>query len=126
MVLKRVTIMLLSFVSLAIMAQKKENTTTIKDTTQKTITIKGIVSKGVEAGCIILTTREQKVYLLLNLKTEIKEGSCIKATGYVQKNKATTCMQGIPFYTINYCPCSKKSKPKYQRDLPKEKTMKTN
>lgn len=125
MVLNRIAILLLSFISFTISAQKKEiagNT----DTTKKTITIKGVVKKAVEAGCVILTTQEQKVYLLLNLKTDIKEGTCIKATGYVQKNSATICMQGIPFSVINYCPCNKKSKPKYERDLPKEKSLKTN
>lgn len=113
-------LMMISFVSVA---QKKSSYVT--DTTRKKeITIKGIVEKGVEAGCVILRTKENKVYLLLNLKTSVAFGSCIKATGYIQKDVATICMQGVPFYVKNYCPCGKKSKPKYQRELPKDKIKK--
>lgn len=105
-------------------AQKKTTSPAKADTTRKVKTIKGIVEKGVEAGCIILRTKENKTYLLLNLKTEVRFGSCIKATGYTQ-NTVTVCMQGIPFYVVNYCPCNKKTKPKYQPDLPKEKVHKS-
>ncbi|GAB4202306.1 MAG: hypothetical protein Fur0023_08000 [Bacteroidia bacterium] len=105
-----------------IFAQK--NNITAPDTSGKKMTIKGIVEKGVEAGCTILKTKENKIYLLLNLKTTVNYGSCIKATGYIQKNHVGICMQGTPFYVINYCPCNKKSKPKYQRELPKDKTTK--
>lgn len=94
------------------------------DTSGKAIKIKGIVEKGKEAGCIILKTKENKQYLLLNLKSTVPFGSCIKATGFVQKNNVNICMQGTPFYVINYCPCNKKSKPKYQRELPKDKIQK--
>lgn len=105
-------------------AQKNINTNS-PDTAQKTTTIKGIVDKGVEAGCIILKTKDNNTYLLLNLKSQVKFGTCIKATGYIPKNNVGICMQGIPFYVINYCPCNKKSKPKYQRELPKDKIQKT-
>lgn len=113
-------LMMISFVS---MAQKTSSNVT--DTShKKEITIKGIVEKGVEAGCILLKTKDNKIYLLQNLKTNVAFGSCIKATGYIQKDVATICMQGVPFYVKNYCPCGKKSKPKYQRDLPKDRIKK--
>lgn len=114
-------VMLLAF---NVWAQRKTTSPAQANSSQKAKTIKGIVEKGAEAGCIILRTKENKTYLLLNLKTEVKYGSCIKATGYIQ-NMATVCMQGTPFYVINYCPCHKKTKPKYQRDLPKEKVQKS-
>ncbi len=106
----------------SVFAQK--NDAAVPDTSGKKIIVKGIVEKGIEAGCTILKTEENKIYLLLNLKTSVTYGSCIKATGYIQKNHIGVCMQGTPFYVINYCPCSKKSKPKYQRELPKDKIIK--
>lgn len=115
-----VLLLTISFVS----AQKDVSSVFTPDTSGKKLTIKGIVEQGVEAGCIILKTKENKTYLLLNLKTGIKYGTCIKATGYIQKSNINICMQGVPFYVINYCPCDKKSKPKYQRDLPKERIQK--
>jgi len=123
MVLKKFFIGFILFIPLSFFAQNKSNVKTNTDTT-KLVTIKGIVEKGVEAGCIILKTKENKVYLLLNLQTTVPFGTCIKATGYIQKNTPTICMQGIPFYVKSYCPCFKRSKPKYIRELPKEKTMK--
>jgi len=122
MVLKKIFIGFLLLIPFGVIAQKKSEMNTHSDTT-KLITIKGIVEKGVEAGCIILKTKENKVYLLLNLQTPVSFGTCIKATGYIQKNTLTICMQGIPFFVKSYCPCDKKSKPKYMRELPKEKTM---
>ncbi len=121
MVLKNITLITLSLLTLNYFAQKKSTS----DTTQKIITIKGIAEKGVEAGCIILKTKDQKTYTLLNIQTNILYGSCLKITGYISPNNPTICMQGIPFYVKNHCPCNKKSKPKYQRDLPKDKANKT-
>lgn len=112
------------FMAFNMEAQKKTTSPAKTYTAQKVKIIKGIIEKGVEAGCIILRTKENKTYLLLNLKTEVHFGSCIKATGYIQ-NTVTVCMQGIPFYVISYCPCNKKTKPKYQPDRPKEKVQKS-
>ncbi|MCX7728508.1 MAG: hypothetical protein N2203_03460 [Bacteroidia bacterium] len=111
--------------SLSVFSQKKNQVEPI-DTSGKKMLIKGVIEKGVEAGCIILKTKDNKPYLLLNLKTDVSTGSCIKATGYVQKNYVGICMQGIAFYVVNYCPCNKKTKPKYQRELPKDKIQKSN
>lgn len=113
-------LLVLSLLSINSFAQKQ----TISHKTSDTITIKGIVEKGIETGCLILKTKDQKIYNLLNIKAILKEGTCLKVTGYIQKNAASICMQGIPFYAVNYCPCSKKSKPKYQRELPKDKVNK--
>lgn len=123
MVLKKFFIGFILFIPLSFFAQKKSNVNTNTDTT-KLVTIKGIVEKGVEAGCIILKTKENKVYLLLNLKTTVRFGTCIKVTGYIKENSPSVCMQGIPFLVKSYCPCYIKSRPKYMRELPKEKTMK--
>lgn len=104
-------------------AQKKSALNT--DTT-KIITIKGIIEKGVEAGCVILKTNDKKIYSLLNIQTSVKPGTCLKVKGYIKQNVVTICMQGTPFYAVSYCPCNKKRKPKYQRELPKEKVNKEN
>lgn len=127
MVLKKSLIIGLNLIVFLSMAQKHTHTsqnTSTDTSTKKIITIKGIIEKGIEAGCIVMKTKENKVYLLLNLKTSVNIGSCIKAKGYIQTNTSTICMQGIPFYVVNYCPCNKKSKPKYQSDKPKEKLYK--
>lgn len=111
----------LSMLSITSFAQKQK----VSINTSDTITIKGIVQKGIEAGCWILKTKDNKVYTLHNIKTSVNEGTCLKVTGYIQKNTASICMQGLSFYVINYCSCNKKSKPKYQRELPKDKINKT-
>ncbi len=124
MALKNFLTILFVIITTAIYAQKK--TITSDTSTAKIKIIKGIVEKGAEAGCIILKTKDNKTYTLLNIQTQVKFGSCLKVKGYTKKDMITTCMQGIPFYVINYCPCSKKLKPKYQRELPKKVIDKTN
>ncbi len=99
-------------------AQKKTTNTAVIDSS-KIMTIRGRVEKGAEAGCLVLINKkDKKSYLLLNTSKEISIGDCISAKGYVT-NQATTCMQGIPFSIISYCPCGSKSKPKYKSTEPK-------
>ena len=61
-------------------------------------TVRGPVSEGVEAGCMILTAEDGKIYLLLGGdRSVIARGGRIEATGRPQPGLMTTCQQGIPF-----------------------------
>jgi len=62
------------------------------------MTVRGAVSEGVEANCMILTADDGKVYLLLGGdRSVIAKGGRLEATGRPQPGLMTTCQQGIPF-----------------------------
>ena len=59
-------------------------------------TLTGTVVAGVEPRCVVLRTASGD-YLLLTSGAAPKAGATVTAIGTVDKNKVTTCMQGIPF-----------------------------
>lgn len=124
MVLRIFCIQLFVLMSFIVSAQKKQNSIVPDTNSKDIITIKGIVNKGVEGGCIILKTKDNKMYQLQNIHTELNYPVCLKVSGYELKNNMNICMQGTPFYVTHYCPCNKKSKPKFQRELPKDRINK--
>ncbi|NKE60005.1 hypothetical protein FXN61_25685 [Lentzea sp. PSKA42] len=62
------------------------------------ITVRGTVSAGVEAGCLILDTGTAQ-YLLLGADTAIAvAGAEVEVTGKAEPGAMTTCQQGTPFH----------------------------
>ena len=61
------------------------------------ITIHGNVIKGVEAGCIIVDTGDEKYLMLRGVGVETLEiGEWVTVKGY-ELDEMTTCMEGLPF-----------------------------
>ena len=61
-------------------------------------TLRGTVSAGVEANCMLLNGDDGTAYLLIGGDRKlITEGARIEATGQVLTGLATTCQQGTPF-----------------------------
>jgi hypothetical protein len=61
-------------------------------------TLRGTVSAGVEANCMLLNADDGTAYLLLGGDRKIiTEGARVEATGQVLTGMATTCQQGTPF-----------------------------
>jgi hypothetical protein len=68
---------------------------------QSVIQLTGVLARGVEAGCITLQTDNGSLYNLLNVPLDHPPfGSRVLVQGYVEKNVATTCMQGTPFRVL--------------------------
>lgn len=63
-----------------------------------TMTIRGVIEEGVEAGCLILKADDGKSYLLLGGdRALITSGGRLEAVGEPQPDIMTTCQQGTPF-----------------------------
>lgn len=61
------------------------------------ITVRGTVTAGVEAGCLILDTGTTQ-YLLLGADPAIAvAGAEVEVTGKAEPGAMTTCQQGTPF-----------------------------
>jgi hypothetical protein len=61
-------------------------------------TLRGTVSAGVEANCMLLNADDGTAYLLIGGDRKlITEGARIEATGQILTGLATTCQQGTPF-----------------------------
>lgn len=61
------------------------------------ITVRGTVSAGVEAGCLILDTGSAQ-YLLLGADPAVAvAGAQVEVTGQAEPGAMTTCQQGTPF-----------------------------
>jgi hypothetical protein len=60
------------------------------------ITIRGVVTEGVEAGCLVMTPATPVTYLLLGGDPNVVvPGANLEVTGHVV-NISTTCQQGTP------------------------------
>lgn len=72
-------------------------TTTPSRALEPGITVRGTVTEGVEAGCLILNTGSAQ-YLLLGADPAIAvAGAEIEVTGKADPGAMTTCQQGTPF-----------------------------
>lgn len=72
-------------------------TTTPSRALEPGVTVRGTVSAGVEAGCLILDTGTAQ-YLLLGADPAIAvAGAEIEVTGRAEPGAMTTCQQGTPF-----------------------------
>jgi hypothetical protein len=61
------------------------------------MTVRGTVSAGAEAGCLILNTGTAQ-YLLLGADPAIAvAGAEVEVTGRAEPGAMTTCQQGTPF-----------------------------
>ncbi len=62
------------------------------------LTVRGEVHEGVEAGCILLQTDDDKLYLLLGGdRALIASAGRLEVIGEPQPDLMTTCQQGTPF-----------------------------
>lgn len=60
-------------------------------------TLRGTVSAGVEAGCLLLSTGTEQ-YLLLGADPAIAvAGAVVEVTGKADPGAMTICQQGTPF-----------------------------
>lgn len=67
------------------------------NSTTGTTTVTGVVSAGVEAGCLLLDTGSETLLLLGVSPEEAREGVRVRVTGSRSPGTATTCQQGVPF-----------------------------
>jgi len=93
------------------------------DTPEKpgTITVTGVVSEGVEAGCKILTTANGGSYLLLGDLTGVPSGSVVRVVGEPRRDWVSFCMQGTPLRVSSITVLNPERPPGYPRwpaDLP--------
>jgi hypothetical protein len=73
-------------------------TTTPTRASEPGITVRGTVSAGTEAGCLILDTGTAQ-YLLLGADPAIAvAGAEVEVTGRAEPGAMTTCQQGTPFH----------------------------
>ena len=70
--------------------------TTGAGTSPGTVELEGVVSAGVEAGCLILTT-DTGAYTLIGRTTGIREGDRARVRGAEAPDVATVCQQGTVF-----------------------------
>jgi hypothetical protein len=62
------------------------------------IELNGILTQGVETGCVLLHADDGRLYNLVNVTADHPPfGSRVLVRGYVERDVATVCMQGIPF-----------------------------
>jgi hypothetical protein len=62
------------------------------------VTLRGVVTDGVEAGCVVLNAEDGKQYLLLGGDPAVViEGGRVEVTGFLQPDLMTYCQQGVPF-----------------------------
>jgi hypothetical protein len=71
------------------------------------VVLSGVISPGVEAGCIILQS-DGKQYLLLfrdpALKSQAKPDATVTVEGVADPTRMTTCQQGTPFIVSSIKP----------------------
>lgn len=73
-------------------------TTTPSRALEPGVTVRGTVTAGVEAGCLILDTGTAQ-YLLLGADPAIAvAGAEVEVTGRTEPGGMTTCQQGTPFH----------------------------
>ena len=61
-------------------------------------TLRGTVSSGVEANCMLLSADDGQAYLLIGGDRKIiTEGARVEVSGQVQPGLMTICQQGTPF-----------------------------
>lgn len=60
-------------------------------------TLSGTISKGVEAGCVLLVHDGVTYNLVGGDKSLLAEGAEVEVTGAVAEGLMTTCQQGTPF-----------------------------
>lgn len=63
--------------------------------TEGTLTLRGKVAEGVEAGCLLLRA-DGKEYLLVGAR-DVQPGTEVEVTGQVTKEVSSFCQQGTPF-----------------------------
>jgi hypothetical protein len=72
--------------------------TPTKGATSGLVTLRGQVTEGVEAGCVILTSDVGTVYdLIATDRGQLVTGSRMEVVGEPVPGLVTTCQQGIPF-----------------------------
>lgn len=75
-----------------------------------TITVRGTVSEGVEAGCLIMNE-----YLLIvdepDYSNLVKVGARLEVTGYSDPTISSFCQQGIPFVVLAAVPITAPGQP---------------
>jgi hypothetical protein len=59
------------------------------------VTVRGTVTDGVEAGCVLLVA-DGVVYLLLGQRGQLAEGADVTVEGTLKPGLMTTCQQGTP------------------------------
>lgn len=67
-------------------------------------TVTGVVSAGVEAGCLLLDTGSETLLLLGVSPADAREGTQVRVTGSRSPGTATTCQQGVPFRVTRILP----------------------
>jgi hypothetical protein len=72
---------------------------TVSPPSGPTRTITGEVIEGVEAGCVLLRTKDQD-YLLVGGEDEVQIGRTATVRGYAEPDLATICQQGTPFVVL--------------------------
>lgn len=63
----------------------------------RTKTVRGVVSDGVEPGCLLLDTGTQTLQLLGVRPAQAPPGDRVVVTGTLRPDLATTCQQGTAF-----------------------------
>jgi hypothetical protein len=64
-------------------------------------TLRGMVRRGVEAGCMVLRSSGQDYLLIGESSASLAPGDRVSVTGEPKPHVATNCMQGIPFHVDN-------------------------
>jgi hypothetical protein len=59
-------------------------------------TVRGTVTAGVEAGCLMLTAGGVQYQLVGGDRSLLRAGRSVEVVGEVQPDLATTCQQGVP------------------------------
>jgi hypothetical protein len=65
-------------------------------TDRAVLTLRGTVSTGVEAGCLMLTANGAAYQLVGGDRAALRPGRTVEVVGEVQPELATTCQQGTP------------------------------
>lgn len=64
------------------------------------VTATGLVSEGVEQGCLNMTIQGQ-YYQLIGEVAGLRPGAKATVTGYADPTVMTTCQSGIPFVVLS-------------------------
>jgi hypothetical protein len=59
-------------------------------------TIRGTVTEGVEAGCLLLTANTESYVLIGGDRNVLQPGRTVEVTGVPDPGMVTTCQQGTP------------------------------
>lgn len=71
---------------------------------EATTTVTGVVTAGVEAGCLLLDTGSETLLLLGVSPADAREGTRVRVSGSRSPGTATTCQQGVPFRVTRILP----------------------